>query len=504
MISSRVTSQIRSFVSTHRQALLVSVFVLIGVVTILATKAAVLNSVIEPEDESKTPNVQIVTDPSASGGGAVRFKSAATTGTQCGKVVQNYSYDVPFGDAIWNQPICGLPRHPRSVDYANRLYQWGHENDGSPAMDVKNGKIRTNPGYPKTNQLAPLAGLFTREVYYVSQATNLRQTKIGTLSYYSNLDGEDVNTFTPETTIPWDPSWQTSQGGDNEMVILDDRFDTPTGGRIYFISGYWSPDTNPLLNDKFPFLQCQPYFSSNRLCTFRVSVGRDLNGDYIDYRDYEGYISNRGVGLSFLATLTLPEEVKAGEIRHALGLAIPNPAFGPKCEQWQLGDSDEEGYKCGTAVAPATKFEQADDTVHEHINELYRSYYTQDKNIPEGMLFALDMTYEEIDIWVNSRTDLNATRKKTAKTFAIAMKDYGMMIVDTNGNSPAIQTAGGVNPINAAEWTKLGMGPNDPDNLLDGLITANNLYVVDPPLATCKNGTVSQYYCQWTSIRYGN
>ena len=120
------------------------------------------------------------------------------------------------------------------------------------------------------------------------------------------------------------------------------------------------------------------------------------------------------------------------------------------------------------------------------------------------MRFALDITYEQIDAWVNSRTDLNATRKSTARIFARALKDYGMIVADTNGGSPSIQQAGGINPDNAAKWTALGMGPNDKDNLLNGLITATNLYVVNPPLATCKDGTTSRYYCEWTSIRYGN
>jgi hypothetical protein len=481
---------------------------IVGIISLFIVRAAVISISLQPEIGIRSPNAQLIPDSQSSGGSAVRF-GAATAGT-CGKQVPNYTYQVPFGNAIWNQPICGLPRHPQSADYATRFLEWGHINDGSPEKDINNGMLRNNPGYPKTNSNDPLNGLFTREVYYVSKAKNLQQAKITALTYYSNLDGDDVNTFTPETTIPWDPSWKTGQGGDNEMVILDDRFDTPTGGRIYFVSGYWASDTNWLLNTKLPLLQCSSLaWNVNRLCTFTVSVGRDLNGNYIDYRNYEGYIKDRGVGLSFLATLTLPEEVEAGEIRHALGMAIPNTSYGSVCTKIQQGNWDEEGKKCGTAVAPATKFEWGGVQTPPMIPENLRSIYGLDKHIPEGMLFALDITYEQIDAWIRSRPDLvgNPRRAETARIFARAMKDYGIMVADTNGGSPSLQTAGGINPDNAKKWTDLGMGPEQNDNanpMFKGLITASNLYVVNPPEATCKDGTKSRYFCEWTSIRYSN
>ncbi|MDQ5944466.1 MAG: hypothetical protein QG658_534, partial [Patescibacteria group bacterium] len=88
---------------------------------------------------------------------------AATTGTaSCGATVANYSYQVPFGKAVWNQPICGLPKHPQSADYANRLYKWGNVNDGTST--ALNGKISTNPDYPDPNALNPYGNLFSREV----------------------------------------------------------------------------------------------------------------------------------------------------------------------------------------------------------------------------------------------------------------------------------------------------------------------------------------------------
>lgn len=419
--------------------------------------------------------------------------STTTTNADCGKKVNPYNYQVPFGNAIWNRPICGLPRHPQSADYASRFFNWSNVNDGSPAADVNNGKIRNNPGFPKPTFFDPegLVNLYSREIYYASKSDKMRQVHTNTI--YSNLDGDDALASQPKTPIPWNDTWKAGLTDDGEMMILDDRQELESYGRMYKLSSF----NNVILNGKV-------YAGS-------VSVARDLNGDYVSYVDYEGFIKNRGVGLSFYATLTMPDEVKAGEIRHALGVAIPNPAYGPICQNSQLGfltgNWNQEGKTCGTAIAPATKFEQKDKRSSETIPEPTRSLYTLDKTIPEGMLFALDMTYEQIDAWIQSRPDLasNPRKAETARIFARAMKDYGMMIVDTNGGSPSIQTAGGINPDNAKKWTELGMGPNDTsftNNMFNGLITESNLYVVNPPVANCTNGTKSRYYCDWTSVAY--
>ncbi len=424
---------------------------------------------------------------------------AATTGTaSCGATVSNYNYQVPYGRAVWNQPICGLPRHPQSADYASRLYKWGNVNDGTSTANY--GKLGASPGYPDTKDINPYGNLFTREVYYASKATT--EASVASTEYYSNLDGEKVNTFTPSTKIPWNPSWQTGQGGDNEMIIIDDR-PGATQGRIYFLSGYWASEPR-FPYRKIPPLGCYPIWDQGRLCTYSTTVARDLNGNYVDYRTYEGFIKDRGVGIPYLATLTLPEEVEAGEIRHALGISIPNTAYGPVCTKAQQGDWNQEGKTCGTAVMPASKFEWAGAPAPPVMEEAYKKIYTIDKTIPEGMRFGLNMTYAQIDQWIQSRPDLvsNPRRAKTARIIAVAMRDYGLLVADTNGNRMGLQMAGGINPDNAKKWTDLGLGPNEKDNLLDGLMTATNMYVVDPPIGTCKDGTKSKYFCPWSSAQY--
>ncbi len=426
--------------------------------------------------------------------------SNATLSTECGKRITNYSYQVPFGNAIWNQPICGRTKHPKSSDYVNRFIEWGHLNDGSASADVNNGKISNDPGFPDPTLIDPYAGLFTIPVYKASDSTT--ETRILTSVYDSNLDGDDLpyqdpRRTAPDSKIPWNPNWKTGKGGDNAMIILDDRTGT-TQGRIYVISGY-----QPAGFDATRQCGLGLVIYPNRICTYTVDVGRDLNGDYANYQTYEGYIKNRGVGLSMYATLVTPEEVDAGEIRHAIAISMPNTGFGPICTKAQLG-TPAEGTTCGTAVAPATKFEWGGQPNHPIMPEPFKSLYGIDKSIPEGMRFAIDISDPQIETWISSREDLrtNQRRAETARIFARALRDYGMMVVDTNSSRPNIQHAGGANPEAAQIWTNLGMGPDEKDNMLDGLVNSQNLYVVDPPTATCKDGTTSKNYCEWTSIKY--
>lgn len=483
---------------TPRPVVIVVVLVFFGIITLILTKAATPTTSVQPETGNKTSNVTVVPSSSASGGQAIRFGAASTL--TCGKTVTNYTYQVPYGNAVWNQPVCNLPRYAKSAEYANRFYTWANMNDGSYEAQVlgKNGAPPTNGRVGTGFGLDDITNSFARTVYYARDATY--QAQIWAANYESNLDGvkysgssdPDRMSFRPNATIPWNPAWDTGHGGDNEIVVLDE-----SNGRIYEVSGYRKDPIQA-------FGLCGPLLGS-RLCTYTVHVGRDQAGSVIDYRTYEGPHDGRGVGLGMYQTFTVPEEVKAGEIRHAMGMAIPNTSFGPVCTPAQQGTS-AEGTTCGTAVAPASKFEWAGAPTPPIMPEPFKSMYGIDKSIPEGMRFALNLSYTQIDAWISSRPDLvaNPAKAKTARTFARAFKDYGIIVADTSGAGVGIQIASSFNPVHKQLWAEAGIVNRGTDeNLLDGLLkSANDVYVVEPPTQTCVNGTVSKYFCPWKSSHY--
>jgi hypothetical protein len=433
---------------------------------------------------------------------ASRAATTTTPNAQCGARVSNYTYKVPFGNAIWNQTVCNVAKDSRSAEYAERLYKWGNLNDGSAGSEALWGDLSISAAFPKPTATDPdgLSTLFSRNVYNAKDATvqKLVQTTVAP----SNLDGsKSVNSsdndrlkYLPDTRIPWNPNWLTGEAGDNEIIILDE-----VNGRIYEISGY--------KRGLAATTQCGP-FVGDRLCAYSVKVGRDSKGNYFDYRTYEGPFNSRGIGLSQYATLTTPQEIAAGEIRHALGIAIPNTAAGPVCSLEQQGTA-AEGTLCGTAVAPASKFEfnainAAEKAKRYNYTPSVAATYTQNKLIPEGMRFALNIDDAYIENWINSRADLkaNARKAQTARIFAKALKDYGMIVADTSGNKSRVQVAGMVNPVTRDAWKSVGVETDADTNLLEGLIKLDRLYVVSQPTVTCIDGKVSTYYCDWTKAEY--
>jgi len=410
---------------------------------------------------------------------------SSPTASTCGARVQNYTYKVPFGNAVWNQPACNLPLDTQSADYASRFWNYRNGNDLSAAGLASRNKTLTDFGFED------LRSNFSRTVFYAKDAN--RTIQIQASVYNSNLDGTGASvTNLPKTSIPWNDAWVVGQAGDNEAVILNDQT-----GEIIYLSG--------VKKDLEAYTQCGP-FLRERLCTYSVQVSRDPAGQKIDYRTYEGSTGDRGSGLSFYATLTTPEEVAAGEIRHALGMAIPNTAIGPECTTLQLNTS-AEGFTCGTAVAPASKFEWKNVTKHSAriggITPELDALYTQKALIPEGSRFKLNVDDAYIENWINSRADLKADTKKaqTARIFARAMRDYGIVIVDTSGVS-SVQVSSVLNPTAKTAWENVGINDISDNGLLNGLIGQDNIQLVAPPTNNCSNGEKSTYYCPYATSSY--
>lgn len=418
------------------------------------------------------------------------FASTDTTSTlgvatTCGARVQNYTYKVPFGNAVWNQPACNLPLDPQSADYASRFWNYRNGNDLSAAGLAS--RSNTTVGFG----LEDVRASYSRTVLNTKDAN--RTIQIQASVYLSNLDGTGALVSNlPKTSIPWNDAWVIGQGGDNEAVILNDQT-----GEIIYLAG--------VKKGLEAVTQCGP-FLREKLCTYSVQVSRNPSGQKIDYRTYEGSTGDRGVGISFYATLTTPEEVAAGEIRHALGMAIPSTAIGPKCEPSQLNTA-AEGTTCGTAVAPASKFEHENAKTHsarlgKKSPEL-DALYTQKTLIPEGSRFKLNVDDTYVENWINSKPDLKADAKKaqTARIFARAMRDYGIIIVDTSGVSN-IQASSSLNPSVKKAWASVGINDVSDNTLLNGLISQDNIQLVAPPTNNCSNGEKSTFYCPYATSSY--
>lgn len=171
-------------------------------------------------------------------------------------------YVRPYGpQAPWNVSVKGLPRHPQSDLYRDRLW---------------NDAPSSRPGNFNLNFWA-----YTYPVYYTSGAAGEYPVQ----SRHGNLNGK---------TIPWNPDWQPAPGTDGQIILLD-----PETGREW---NAWQVEF--------------------RDGVFHASNANLVDGDYRTKED--GFAPSRGIGVQYLAMLVRPEEVSQAAIRHALSMPIRN------------------------------------------------------------------------------------------------------------------------------------------------------------------------------------
>lgn len=204
-------------------------------------------------------------------------------------------------------------------------------------------------------------------------------------------------------TVPFNPTWKPNAGTDSQIIILD-----PATGKEWNL---WEVVVDTASK--------QITIGNGNLCP----------GDYLT-NNWDNKATkctgSRGVGINYLAMLVRPWEIEQGKIEHALSMPI-------------IGTSGQ------TYVAPATKL--------EHPGKV--------GNIPEGMRFALNVTYAEIDTYVNSLTALTAAKKKAIRVILVALKDYGWFVTDTAGGHTLHFEA----PESAqAEWERIGVLPGQSVN----------------------------------------
>jgi len=168
----------------------------------------------------------------------------------------------PYGPkAAWNVAVAGLPRHPQSELYRDRLW-----------FDAPSGR----PGNFNLNFWA-----YTYPVYFAQDAT----TECLVQSRWGNLNGK---------RMPWNPDWQPAPGTDAQVILLD-----PETGREW---NAWQVEYGDGV--------------------IHASNANLVDGDYRTKED--GFAPSRGIGVQYLAMLVRPEELMQGEVRHALSMPIRN------------------------------------------------------------------------------------------------------------------------------------------------------------------------------------
>lgn len=464
----------------------------------------------------------------------------------CGQRVENYPIKVPFGDSPWNIPTCDLKPYNGDInqgrEYGQRIYNFGKAwslhgtNDEQADIEAQRGKFGVSFG------LRGDISDYGLPIYHIN-GNSAKKMKIkicnSNMCFPSNLDKpncsySDLNCFVPDAGIPWDDSFRPAgstddyfgdDAGDREMIVVDD--DT---GYVYELWGVDRLGGECLLGRSILY-ELAGKNPGSRLCVRSAKVLRDSTGERANYYTYnEGVMSSRGLGVQKSAMAVTPEEVLAGEIRHALTMGMYTTMGGPLCSPDQLATNDPNvvGKTCGFAVAPATRVEWgastdvargtsfsgeqcvgiADIAAYTQPHQTFRELMTLDKMTPEGMRFKITSTDAQIESWLDSRAasdpvfEKGSRKRETARIMAVALRDYGWIVGDTSCYGAGFTMAGSANPDTKAKWAQAGIEGEVKRDLLYGLFTTDNILALEAPTSTCVDGSTTKFYCKWLKSTY--
>lgn len=400
-----------------------------------------------------------------SGGGSsppptTRATTTTTTTTTSSSPTDPMPTDVRWfaDEASWNRPAAELGRAPDRIQPFARRF-WDHAGG-----DDRPGRIRT--------------AFIEYSVPTYDASTATTRARVFQTHWSSTLFAFGVP---PATVIPWNPSWKPGTGNDNILLIVD-------GARAWKVAGVGQGAWNCMQPGNLVAASTTPDVGEE-LCVSDTRITDDLAAG----TDGVGVGKDRGNGMAKAALLTRAAEVRSGAIAHALEMTITATMFGaPACDPVDRAPVDVDS--CGWFVPPGRQLERANPVIIDC--QRGDSFTVEDRarTIPGGMRFALDISDDEITAWLDDR-GYEGPLRRTARIFAVAMRDYGWIVAETGCFGAHIETDGLQNPATAAVWAELGIEPDGGRwphvDLVDGLIDSvgpDRLWVVNSPDETAFAG----------------
>jgi len=362
-----------------------------------------------------------------------------------------------FGDsATWNRPVSAFGASKALDRYAGIFY------------DASGGASIARRGHVEVRFRS-----YAVPIYDAADAT----TTARVFQSVWSQSAQGFGTLEIGDKVPWNPDWAPGPGTDRAMVVVE-----PRTGRAW---EYWGMGEAPSGCVDFLGPNAQAGFDpANRahLC----AAGAWSYDNLHTASDADGTTTAvRGMGINKLAMVTRADEVAAGVIPHALQLMVTNVLFGgPVCAPARGAAAPGAGSTCGYYLPPATRVEWEDGPPDICADRPANTRAERERSVPMGLRLALRITDAEIDRWLDSR-GYEGPLRRTARIFAVALRDYGAIVSESACSGTGIQTDGLINPDAARTWEQAGIvddgGDTPAGDLLDGLITRDRLYVVNAP-----------------------
>lgn len=319
--------------------------------------------------------------------------------------------------------------------------------------------------------------------------------------YWRSIAGSGFN-VPRGSLMPWDATCRISGGSDGNVGVVDAQgheWDTwvvsSPSDQVFPARAQLSCSLD--LNNSFTrswFAPAglppgTPGFNPNSdLCSALVIQVVNSHGQPVDVRTFLGNSpGSSGGGVIASNDVVSPAEISAAkaagrsDLGHALKMAIANTQPGPVCPSTIALTDPRIGVSCGVAVAPAGKVEGIANT---NVGALPNT-------IPEGTRLQLVMTDAQVTAWLDAHAATEPLRS-SMRLIVNTLRVEGTSITDTSAG-PASIIADGTDP---AAWTALGIPVDGSVHALQGLFTATNFRVLEPPVNHCSSGTTSTYACQ--------
>lgn len=445
--------------NNRRRIIILAVFGVIGAGSLIHSFALNNTVAFEAEGGQTSGNAIVANDLSASNGKHIRF----------GAVRRFFS-----PDASWNKTVDQMGGKDEFLsnsvnpsdsikNYAKRLWDYGGGYERQPVSPPGNFNLNFKnysvPIYDMTTKTTDSAKVFQLGWAIGQQVISHTGLNIG-------------------STIPWNPSWKPGTGNDKILHIVN--YSTGKAYELWVVEENKSGCALILGNVIAGFDINNP----NHICLAAIETYDNL----FTAKDGDGStMSGRGMGINNLALVVRADEVKTGNIGHALPITVSNAMFGPDMVSPATDPTQSgAGVSKGFYLPPATRLEHINPVTLTRGSSPLSDFSdtARSKTIPSGMRFALHISDAEITSWLDNKGYTGVLRD-TARTFAKAWRDYGAIVAETGGYGIGIETDGLIGPAKNT-WAELGIvddGSTQPfGNLLDGLITEQRLYVVKPPV----------------------
>ncbi|MFN8052671.1 MAG: hypothetical protein U0Q22_14585 [Acidimicrobiales bacterium] len=398
-----------------------------------------------------------VASPTAPSAPAADVAALAANPMRCRQVRALSTQNPPLYAATtsWNIPAACVPTKADSPRWASNWFSFA------------NVPGRTDP--KRRGEIDIAFDEYSTPIYQLADATQTVRVFTTSWGYGDNLT---------DNLLPWNPAWEPAAGNDHEMIIVD-----PATGREWTLWGVMKDNWTTCATIANLALGYHP---GQDLCAAMAALGVTPDGSVSNFFSSSGMSSGFGRGLGAvqgLALLPTLDEIERGSINHAVNMETYATMFGPSCTPANVG-TGAAGTTCGYAVAPATRLEWPEGPASScGVVAQTNTVADRSRTVPEGMRFVADLTDAQIDSWLDARGYTGAKRR-TARIFAVALRDYGWVISDTSCWSSSISVEGVANPEAAQRWRALGIDQPAADggSLLTGLITSpTQVRALEPP-----------------------